>query len=227
MHKKILFVHTLNRGEKMKNRKLKKSVVYSLYAFGFIFLLGVIYAIESYVITYRYTEPKDIDYVNKTVFEEEQIPVVNSEKVLIRPYTNSDIIILKNFYDPTADTDSQQNALIYYENTYLPNSGVSYGGIDNFDVVAVYNGTVTSIKQDNLLGTIVTITHDNNIISIYQSLGEVLVQENQIVNQGDIIGKSGVCNIEKDLNSHLHFELVLNGVVVNPELYFNKNINEL
>ena len=38
----------------MKNRKLKKSVIYGLYAFGFVFLLGVIYAIESYIITYRY-----------------------------------------------------------------------------------------------------------------------------------------------------------------------------
>ena len=210
----------------MKNRKLKKSVVYGLYVFGFVFLLGVIYAIESYVLTTRYRDPEDIDFVNKTVFEEE-IPVVNTEKVLIRPYSNSEIKILKGFYDPNADTNSQQNSLIYYENTYLPNSGVSYGGVDNFDVLAVYDGTVTSIKQDNLLGTIVTINHDNNMISIYQSLGEVLVKENQVINQGDIIGKSGVCNIEKDLNNHLHFELILNGTVVNPELYYDKKISEL
>ena len=210
----------------MKNRKLKKSVVYGLYVFGFVFLLGVIYAIESYVLTTRYRDPEDIDFVNKTVFEEE-IPVVNTEKVLIRPYSNSEIKILKGFYDPNADTNSQQNSLIYYENTYLPNSGLSYGGVDNFDVLAVYDGTVTSIKQDNLLGTIVTINHDNNMISIYQSLGEVLVKENQVINQGDIIGKSGVCNIEKDLNNHLHFELILNGTVVNPELYYDKKISEL
>ena len=210
----------------MKDRKLKKSVVYGLYVFGFVFLLGVIYAIESYVLTYRYQDQEDIDYVNKTVFEEE-IPVVNTEKVLIRPYSNSEIKILKGFYDPNADTNSQQNSLIYYENTYLPNSGVSYGGVDNFDVLTVYDGTVTSIKQDNLLGTIVTVTHENNMISIYQSLGEVVVKENQVINQGDVIGKSGVCNIEKDLNNHLHFELVLNGTVVNPELYYDKKISEL
>ena len=210
----------------MENRKLKKSVVYGLYAFGFVFLLGIIYAIESYVLTYRYNE-EDIDYVNKTVFEEEEVPVVSTEKVLIRPYSDSEIRILKNFYDFNDDAKNQENALIYYENTYLPNSGVSYGGVDNFDVLAVYDGTVTSIKQDSLLGTIVTITHDNNMISVYQSLGEVTVQENQVVNQGDVIGKSGVCDIEKDLNNHLHFELILNGVVVNPELYYDKKIKEL
>ena len=210
----------------MKNRKLKKSVIYGLYAFGFIFLLGIIYAIESVVLTTRYQD-NDIDYVNKIIFEEDNIPVVNIEKVLIRPYANSEIRVLKSFYDYKADANSQQQSLIYYENTYLPSSGVSYGGIENFDVLAVYDGTVTSVTQDNLLGTIIQITHENNIISIYQSLGEVVVEENQVVKQGDIIGKSGVCNIESDLNNHLHFELVIDGLVVNPEEYYDKKISEI
>ena len=210
----------------MGKRKLKKSVVYSLYAFGFIFLLGIIYAIESVVLTARYNE-EEIDYVNKTIFEEENIPVVKDEKVIIRPYANSEIRIIKSFYDYKADANSQQNSLILYENTYLPSSGVSYGGIDNFDVLAIHDGTVTSITEDNLLGTIIEITHENNMISIYQSMGELNVKENQKVNQGEVIGKSGVCNIEKDLNNHLHFELIINGMVVNPESYYNKKISEI
>lgn len=210
----------------MGKRKLKKSVVYSLYAFGFLFLLGIIYAIESVVLTARYNE-EEIDYVNKTIFEEENLPVVKEEKVIIRPYANSEIRIVKSFYDYKADANSQQNSLILYENTYLPSSGISYGGIDNFDVLAIYEGTVTSITEDNLLGTIVEITHENNMISIYQSMGELNVKENQKVNQGEVIGKSGVCNIEKDLNNHLHFELIINGMVVNPESYYNKKISEI
>lgn len=211
----------------MENRRLKKSVIYGLYAFGFIFLLGIIYAIESIVLTSRYQQGEDIDYVNKTVFDDE-IPVVNTkEDVLIRPYANSEIRVVKSFYDYKADANSQQQSLIYYENTYLPNSGVSYGGVDTFEVLAVYDGTVTSVTQDNLLGTIVQITHENNIISIYQSLGDVTVEKNQVVKQGDVIGKSGVCNIETDLNNHLHFELVIDGMVVNPEEYYNKKISEI
>ena len=209
----------------MKSRKLKKSVIYSLYAFGFVFLLGIIYAIESVVLTTRYQD-EDIDYVNKTIFEEE-MPVVSREESIIRPYANSEIRIVKNFYDYKAEADAQEQSLIYYENTYLPSSGVSYGGIDSFDVLAVYDGTVTSITQDNLLGTIVQITHSNSVISIYQSLGEINVKENQVVNQGDVIGKSGVCNIESDLNKHLHFELIVNGMVVNPEDYYNKKMSEI
>ena len=211
----------------MEQRKLKKSVIYGLYAFGFMFLLGIIYAIESIVLTTRYQDG-GVDYVNKTVFED-SLPVVNqnNKKVLIRPYSNTNVKIVKSFYDYKGDSNSQQQSLIYYENTYLPSSGVSYGGVDNFDVVAIYDGTVTSITQDNLLGTIVQVTHDNNIISIYQSLGKVNVEQNQVINQGDVIGKSGVCNIEKDLNNHLHFELIIDGMVVNPEEYYNKEISEI
>ena len=209
----------------MKNRRLKKSVVYCLYAFGFIFLLGIIYAIESVALTTRYQD-EEIDYVNKTIFEEE-VPVVKTEDTIIRPYSNSEIQIVKNFYDYKAESDSQEQSLIYYENTYLPSSGISYGGVDSFDVLAVYDGTVTSITQDNLLGTIVQITHSNSVISIYQSLGEVNVTENQVVNQGDVIGKSGVCNIESDLNNHLHFELIVNGMIVNPEEYYAKKMSEI
>ena len=211
----------------MENRKLKKSVIYGLYVFGFVFLLGIIYAIESVVLSTRYQE-EDIDYVNKTIFED-SVPVVNQneEKVLVRPYINDNIKVLKSFYDYKGDSNSQQQSLIYYENTYLPSSGVSYGGVDNFDVVAVHNGTVTSIIQDNLLGTIVQVTHENNMISIYQSLGEVNVEQNQVVNQGQVIGKSGVCNIEKDLNNHLHFELIVDGLVVNPEEYYGKKLSEI
>ena len=108
--------------------------------------------------------------------------------------------IAKNYYDYKADADTQKKALLYYEDTYLQNSGVEYKGSDNFDVVSILNGTVISIKNDT---------------------------ENQEIKQGDIIGKSGTNNISKSLGDHLHFELIINGQNVNPEEYYNKNINEI
>lgn len=209
----------------MKKRKLKEPVIYGLYAFGFIFLLGVIYAVESIALNKNYGN-NDVDYVNKTIFDE-IIPVVNEEKVIAKPYNNDKIKILKDFYDYKDDAKTQEKSLIFYENTYLPNSGISYGGVENFDVLAIYDGVVKSITQDNLLGAIVQIEHENNIISIYQSLSELNVTENQVIKQGDIIGKSGTCNIEKELNNHLHFELIVNGMIVNPEDYYFKKISEI
>ena len=83
------------------------------------------------------------------------------------------------------------------------------------------------MKDDELLGKIVEIKHNNDVISVYQSLGEVSVKKGDAVSQGQNIGKSGTSNISKDLGSHLHFELIVKGQTVNPEEYYDKNISEL
>ena len=55
----------------------------------------------------------------------------------------------------------------------------------------------------------------------------MLVEEDMQIIQGQIIAKSGISNINKDLGNHLHFELYYNGKIVNPEEYYNRNVNEL
>ena len=110
----------------------------------------------------------------KTIFDNE-VPVVASGTQIIRPYKATDVEIAKNYYDYKADADTQKKALLYYEDTYLQNSGVEYKGSDNFDVVSILNGTVISIKNDNILGNVVEVRHDNDMISVYQSLSDVKV----------------------------------------------------
>lgn len=211
----------------MKKRVLRKWVVYGVYALTFLSVFSSIYFIEkSLVPENTFNNDKDYVYVSKTIFDNE-VPVVASGTQIIRPYKATDVEIAKNYYDYKADADTQKKALLYYEDTYLQNSGVEYKGSDNFDVVSILNGTVISIKNDNILGNVVEVRHDNDMISVYQSLSDVKVTENQEIKQGDIIGKSGTNNISKSLGDHLHFELIINGQNVNPEEYYNKNINEI
>lgn len=211
----------------MKKRVLRKWVVYGVYALTFLSVFSSIYFIEkSLAPENTFNNDKDYVYVSKTIFDNE-VPVVASGTQIIRPYKATDVEIAKNYYDYKADADTQKKALLYYEDTYLQNSGVEYKGSDNFDVVSILNGTVISIKNDNILGNVVEVRHDNDMISVYQSLSDVTVTENQEIKQGDIIGKSGTNNISKSLGDHLHFELIINGQNVNPEEYYNKNINEI
>ena len=211
----------------MKKRVLRKWVVYGVYALTFLSVFSSIYFIEkSLAPENTFNNDKYYVYVSKTIFDNE-VPVVASGTQIIRPYKATDVEIAKNYYDYKADADTQKKALLYYEDTYLQNSGVEYKGSDNFDVVSILNGTVISIKNDNILGNVVEVRHDNDMISVYQSLSDVKVTENQEIKQGDIIGKSGTNNISKSLGDHLHFELIINGQNVNPEEYYNKNINEI
>lgn len=122
---------------------------------------------------------------------------------------------------------NKKNSIIYYEGTYIPSTGITYKGKDTFDVVAILSGTVTSVHQDEILGNVIEIKHENNIVSIYQSLGEVSVKENDQVTQGQVIGKSGNSNIDKDSGNHLYFEISINNKTVNPLNYIGKKTNEI
>ena len=89
------------------------------------------------------------------------------------------------------------------------------------------DGKVTSVKEDETLGNVVVIEHDNGIKATYESIKDITVKEGDIVSQGKIIGKSSTSNISKELNNHLYFELSIKDTTVNPEKYFDKSINEI
>ena len=204
-------------------RRLKKPVIYALYALSFITIIGTIYMLEMI------SRPAKLDdestYVDDVIIEDE-VPVVNTRNIITTPYL-AEVNIAKNFYDYQGTEEEQKNSLIYYENTYIPNSGVDYQSDEVFDVVSILDGKVTKVEENNLLGKIIEVTHDNNLISVYQSLGETSVVEGDNVLQGQVIGKSGESNISKDLGNHLHFELIHNSKNVNPELYYDKQLGEL
>ena len=168
------------------------------------------------------------EYVSKGILDyEERVPVVNPNTKIIRPYIDSDVKIVKRFYDYNDEAQNQEKSLIYYEGTYIPSSGVSYSKGDVFDVVAIYDGKVKEVKEDTILGNVITIEHDNGLISMYESVSDITVKAGDSVICGQIIAKSSTSNISTDLGNHLYFELILNGVSINPENYYDKLISEL
>lgn len=208
----------------MKNRRLKKTVVYAIYALSFITIIGTIYLLDMASSPNKLKE--NVLYVNNIILDD-TFPVVSSKEIVLKPFLDGTVTISRKFYDATASEEEQKSSLIYYQGTYIPNSGVDYKGNDSFDVVSILDGTVTKINENTLLGKIVEITHSNNLVSIYQSLSEVNVVEGDVVTQGQIIGKSGVANISTDLGNHLHFEIIFNGKNVDPEKCYGKEIDQL
>ena len=208
----------------MTKRRLKKSVVYALYGVVFVSVFGAIFSIES-ATSPSFKEP-DLEYVSKTIIENEQ-PVVAVNNVIRRPYDNDNIKIIKDYYDFRDESVEQENSIIYYEDTYLQSSGISYGSGESFDVLCILDGIVLSVSENDLLGNIIEIDHGNGIIGYYQSLSDISVKKGDNVLQGQKIAKSGFSNIAKDLNDHLNFELSIKGKLVNPEDYYDRNISDL
>ena len=220
----------------MKKRKLKPFVVPMMYVLSIAMLFGSVYFIER-LINNNVFQSNDVEKIDDVIQEEDMsldevytsdIPVVNTEPVIMRPYINGNVKIVKNYYDYQADSGSQEGSIVYYGNTYMQNSGVDYG-MDNmeFEVVSILDGTVTEIIEDDIMGKTIKIKHNNDLISVYQSMGSVDVSVNDTVSQGMIIGKSGEANVSPELGNHLHFELYHQGSVVNPENYYDKLLGEL
>lgn len=211
-----------------KKLKLKESVVRSLYlVFALTVIIGSAMLIKSMKeVDKLESKEEDYQYVSETPIVNEELPVINEVRKMGKPYLDESVKIGKNFYDYKADTKQQENSITYYDGKYLQNSGIDYTKEEVFDVVAVLEGTVTTVKQDEILGNVVEIKHENNLITTYQSLSEVFVKQGDLVLQGQQIGKSGTNKIDKDMGNHLHFEVYSNGQVVDPNLYVDKEIKK-
>lgn len=212
--------------------KLKSFVVPGIYALSLFLFVFSFYFIQrllsNSILKDNDLIDKETEYVDNEIIENnEYLPVVSTEETIIKPFTNTDVIVSKDFYDYMAEADSQKNSIIYYENIYMQNSGIDYSSDNSFDVVSILGGTVIDVKNDNVLGNIVEIRHSNELISVYQSLSEINVKVDDKIIQGQIIGKSGKSNLNVNLDNCLHFELYYMGEVVNPSDYYDKSLTDL
>ena len=213
----------------MKSRRIKAVVMPVVYGGCVLVFLFSMYFVQRFANKLMFSNDEEIEYVDGEITENttNDIPVVSTGTSIVRPYLDASVSIGKTFYDYEGSAEEQEKSIIYYEDTYMQNSGVDYVSANVFDVVSILDGTVISVEDNDILGTTIEIRHSNNLISVYQSLSDVQVEENMVVVQGQILAKSGTSNINKDLGNHLHFELYHNGEIVNPEEYYNKSIDEL
>jgi len=214
--------------KEMIKRKLKSFVVPAIYSVAIVISIFSMYLVKNIFTKNMDGNKNEVKYVdNEITGVDTIIPVISTSTSIIKPYTNNDVKIVNNFYNYQADAESQQNSILYYENTYMQNSGVDYAMDSEFDVVSILDGTVIKVEENDILGVIVEIRHTNDLISIYQSLKDVSVKVDDKVVQGQIIAKSGTSNINTSLTNHLHFELYHKGMIVNPEDYYNKLLGDL
>lgn len=168
---------------------------------------------------------QDPEHITEEVIND-SVPVVNTTKSIINPYTDPSVTVGKNYYDYQGEEETQKKSITVHDNTYMQNTGIDYIAENTFEVVSILEGTVITVKDDETLGKTIEIKHDNDLISTYQSLSEITVKKGDIVTQGQVIGKSGTNELDKDLGNHLHFEIYDNGQSANPNNYLNKEVEE-
>jgi murein DD-endopeptidase MepM/ murein hydrolase activator NlpD len=84
-------------------------------------------------------------------------------------------------------------------------------------IITPANGVVSSIETDAGYGKMLVINHGYGLISRYAHLDKVMVKKGQAVERGQEIALVG--NTGRTTGPHLHYEVHLNGVPVNPLRY--------
>ena len=103
---------------------------------------------------------------------------------------------------------------------YQIHNGIDFIAPEGTNVYAAFDGTVRSVYTNILEGTVVIISHQDGVETIYKSLDNVRVRVGDTVKTNDIIGYvSDSMMYEVAMGPHLHFEVTKAGKTIAPSTY--------
>ncbi|MBU0621440.1 MAG: peptidoglycan DD-metalloendopeptidase family protein [Gammaproteobacteria bacterium] len=98
-----------------------------------------------------------------------------------------------------------------------PHAGLDVAVPAGTPVMASSHGQVLAVDDYFFNGKTVFIDHGNGLITMYCHLDRIDVQTGDVVGKGQPIGLSGMTG--RATGPHLHWSVVLNGAMVDPELF--------
>lgn len=103
-------------------------------------------------------------------------------------------------------------------------TGADYRAMLNESITAAGHGRVVFAQFLPVRGNHVIIDHGWGVLTGYSHLNEVFVVPGQRVLQGDVIGGAGTTGRSQGV--HIHFEMAVNGVWIDPPQFFTLSIPE-
>ncbi|MBQ8341696.1 MAG: peptidoglycan DD-metalloendopeptidase family protein [Clostridia bacterium] len=110
---------------------------------------------------------------------------------------------------------------------YRVHLGIDIGTVAGANVSAMADGTVAQVWEDFYMGQCVAVAHGGNAYTIYKNLSAELpetVVVGATVKAGDVIGTVGEsAMVEVAEEPHLHVEMTVNGLQVDPIDYLDED----
>jgi murein DD-endopeptidase MepM/ murein hydrolase activator NlpD len=100
---------------------------------------------------------------------------------------------------------------------YTRHPGIDFAAPNGSDVLSVATGIITDAGERSGYGLLVEINHGNGYVTRYGHNSRILVKVGDKVNKGQRISLMG--STGRSTGPHVHFEVLYNGVVVDPEQY--------
>ena len=95
--------------------------------------------------------------------------------------------------------------------------GTDFAAASGTEVHAFADGTVLAAGQDAGYGNYVKLDHGGGFVTLYGHCSALLVSAGETVTAGQVIARVG--STGQATGPHLHFELIHEGVYLNPEFY--------
>ena len=114
---------------------------------------------------------------------------------------------------------------IYFEtlDQYKCNPALMIKADVNQEVVGAFGGTVESVTEDSVNGTMITVDMGNGYKAVYGQMKDVNVKEGDKVVKGQAIGDvAQPTKYYTEEGSHLYFGMTKDGTPVDPQNYLEK-----
>lgn len=99
--------------------------------------------------------------------------------------------------------------------------GFDLSVVQRYPIEAANSGRVLLADYFGIYGNTVLIDHGTGLVSLYAHMSSIDVETGQVVDKGQILGRSGATGLAG--GDHLHFGLFLHGVPVNPIEWWDPN----
>lgn len=193
-------------------------VVYSSMA---LMIVAVIFSFNA-----LYESQQEVAVLDEAIKPEPNLLLTATQQETLKyPFKEEyrgEVSILQDFYDMNADEATRENALLVFNQVFTTSNGVSIAiNSEPFEVVAAMSGEVTEVKMDTFTGNSITISHSNGMQTRYSSVADILIKEGDKVTQGEQIATSQENEWNPTAGIHMHFEVLEQGVHVNPGKYLS------
>ncbi|MBQ8015116.1 MAG: M23 family metallopeptidase, partial [Clostridia bacterium] len=104
-------------------------------------------------------------------------------------------------------------------------TGLDLAAAEGTPISSAFYGRVAETGEDDAWGKYVIMEHSESFSTFYCHLSEIYVKEEAVIRQGETVGLVG--STGWSTGPHLHFEVRINGIRVDPELLlYPENVDE-
>ena len=184
----------------------------------------------------------DLDGKDNINIAQEDNGIIDNEQDVVKPVPTVDSTKQKQDQTDQNGTNEQQSAGSFamplegkitkgfsvkepiYSQTldqFVVHSGIDIEAPADTKVLAAGDGTITKVYNDDKLGTTIEISHGNGLVTRYCNLSTAkMIGEGDVVKKGQPISGVGSSALFESLeSSHLHFEVLKDGVAIDPTEY--------